>query len=88
MLRYIFAFLGIALAWALCLLLELTLWIAIAFTLVAIFGLGVAFFLGRRKAKRAASQLEAALSIGSQQQAGVRPDLQADVGAKQGGVLA
>lgn len=84
MLKYVFAFLIIAIAWAVVLLLALPWWIAVAVTAFVLFVLLGLFLYRRYKALKAAREIEKALNAQAEEQArSARPEQQAEVRALQ-----
>ena len=85
MLKYIFAILLIGAVWTTVLLLELPMWIAIVSTVVIVAILLTVVIYRVVRAKRAAKEIERALSAQADQHAArARPDLQADIESLKG----
>ncbi len=80
MLKYIFAALAAATIWAVVLVFQLPIWIAIAFTTLIILGLIALVAIRQIKAAKAAGDIEKALSAQADAHAAnARPDLQEEV---------
>lgn len=84
MLKYIIAAVLVALVWAIVWVLSLPIWIAIAFTLAVVGFLAGLWFWRRARARKAARDIERALSAQAEQYArSVRPEQQAEIRAMQ-----
>ncbi|MFL5348288.1 MAG: type VI secretion system membrane subunit TssM [Hyalangium sp.] len=80
MLKYIFAALAAATIWAVVLVFQLPLWIAVAFTTLLVLGLIALIAIRQIKAAKAAGDIEKALSAQADAHAAnARPDLQEEV---------
>ena len=76
MLKYIFAALAVATIWAVVLVFQQPIWIAIVFTMIVVLGLIALIAVRQIKAAKAAGDIEKALSAQVDAHvANVRPDL-------------
>lgn len=84
MLKYIIAFIVIALAWTICYVLKLPWIVAVAATILVLFVLLAIFLYRRFRARKAAREIEKALNAQAEEQArSARPEQQAEVRAMQ-----
>jgi type VI secretion system protein ImpL len=80
MIRYILSAIAILVIWAVVLVLQLPLWLAVAFTVLVVLGLVAFEVVQRRRATQAARNIEQALTAQADAQAQqVRPDQQEEI---------